>query len=287
MTADRPPGDFGTRLREARERRGISLRQIANATKISVSALEALEKNAISRLPGGIFSRAFVRSYALEVGLDPEETLQEFIAQFPHDSVTVGHPTSEQVEDNEAIESNRRMATTFLRLILVSIPIAGVVMYFGTSGRPVAPPAQAPSVPVAAAPAPRPEPAPAPKASPAAAPAPAPAPPAPAAAPATPVPAPPVPKPAPPSVDHLTIVVSASDPCWVTATVDGEKSERLLMGGQQQTLEVGREALVTFGDAGAVTMTINGADARPLGKAGVAVTRRFDLYNFRSYLARR
>src|SRR5471032_1458611 len=118
--ANRPAGDFGRKLREARERRGVSLRQIANATKISVSVLEALERNDISRLPGGIFSRAFVRSYAVEVGLDPEETIQEFIAQFPHDSVTAGHPTAEQAEDHEAVESNRRMATTFLRLALVS-----------------------------------------------------------------------------------------------------------------------------------------------------------------------
>ena len=88
--ADRPPGDFGRSLREARERRGVSLRQIANATKIGMSALEALERNDISRLPGGIFSRGFVRSYAVEVGLDPEATIQEFIAQFPHDSVTAG-----------------------------------------------------------------------------------------------------------------------------------------------------------------------------------------------------
>src|SRR5881396_4345341 len=91
--------DFGTKMKRARERRGVSLRQIANATKISVAALEALERNDISRLPGGIFSRAFVRSYAIEVGLDPEATIQEFIAQFPHDSVTAGHPTSAQRED--------------------------------------------------------------------------------------------------------------------------------------------------------------------------------------------
>src|SRR5918996_1419911 len=99
MASDRT-SDFGGRLREARERRGISLRQIANATKISVSALEALERNDISRLPGGIFSRAFVRSYAIEVGLDPDETIQDFIAQFPHDSVTAGHPESPQSEDS-------------------------------------------------------------------------------------------------------------------------------------------------------------------------------------------
>src|SRR5436189_2056845 len=92
MSADRTTGGFGAKLRDARERRGVSLRQIANATKISVSALEALERNDISRLPGGIFSRAFVRSYAAEIGVDPEQTVREFLAQFPHDSVTAGSP---------------------------------------------------------------------------------------------------------------------------------------------------------------------------------------------------
>ena len=83
MASEGIPGGFGSRLREARERRGISLRQVANATKISMGALEALERGHVSRLPGGIFSRAFVRSYAIEVGLDPEATIQEFIAQLP------------------------------------------------------------------------------------------------------------------------------------------------------------------------------------------------------------
>src|SRR5215472_5100529 len=132
MAQDRPSGDFGRKLREARERRGISLRQIASATKISVSALEALERNDISRLPGGIFSRAFVRSYAVEVGLDPETTIQEFIAQFPSDAVTAGHPTTDRVEDEEAVESDRRMATTTLRLIVIAVPVAIAVVYFGT-----------------------------------------------------------------------------------------------------------------------------------------------------------
>src|ERR1043166_8684950 len=94
MPSERSASDFGARLRDARERRGVSLRAIAEATKISVAVLEALERNDVSRLPGGIFSRAFVRSYALEVGLDPETTIQEFVAQFPHDSVTAGHQTS-------------------------------------------------------------------------------------------------------------------------------------------------------------------------------------------------
>src|SRR2546428_12213755 len=135
MPSERTSSGFGAKLREARERRGVTLRQIANATKISVGQLEALERNDISKLPGGIFSRAFVRSYAVEVGLDPEATIQDFIAQFPHDSVTVGHPTSAQIEDNEAVESDRRTASTFLRLILVSGPIAALVVYFTASDR--------------------------------------------------------------------------------------------------------------------------------------------------------
>src|SRR5436190_16534005 len=98
MAVDRAPTDFGSKLRDARERRGVSVRDIANATKISAAALDALERNDISKLPGGIFSRAFVRSYAVEVGLDPETTIQEFIAAFPNDSVTVGHPTVHEVE---------------------------------------------------------------------------------------------------------------------------------------------------------------------------------------------
>src|SRR5882724_9178912 len=102
MPPDRISDDFGSRLRDARERRGVSLRQIANATKISMGVLEALERNDISRLPGGIFGRAFVRNYAIEVGLDPEATIEDFITQFPNDSVTAGHPASDRGEDNVA-----------------------------------------------------------------------------------------------------------------------------------------------------------------------------------------
>src|SRR5215831_8701824 len=150
MTAQKSAGDFGRKLRDARERRGLSLRQISNATKISVPTLEALERNDITRLPGGIFSRGVVRSYALEVGLEPESTIDEFMGQFPHDSVTAGHPTTTQIEDHEKVESDRRMATAFLRLVLISVPVAAFVIYFATHGRR----STSPETPQRAAPAP-------------------------------------------------------------------------------------------------------------------------------------
>ena len=286
MAVDRASSDFGGKLREARERRGVSLRQIANATKIAVSVLEALERNDISRLPGGIFGRAFVRSYAIEVGLDPETTIQEFIAQFPNDSVTVGHPASHPVEDHQAVESDRRMAGTFLWLILVSVPVAGAVLYFATAGRRDAP-AEPPSVEVTT---------PAPESRPAVDPPPpssASAPePAPVAAPAvTPtVPARPVtPAPVPATAgDSLTVSITAKGPCWVSATVDGQRMiERLMQPGERSTLEVKREMVLTAGDGGALAVTLNGAAAKPLGKSGEVVTARYTLTNFKNYVQAR
>ena len=160
MSAQKGASGFGDKLRDARERRGLSLRQIANATKISMITLEALERNDIKRRPGGIFSRGVVRSYAIEVGLDPESTIEEFMGQFPHDSVTQGHPTTTQTEDHEAVESDRRMAMTFLRLVLISVPVAAFVIYFATHGRRIEQPAPAHTAPAPAnaKPAPAPEP---------------------------------------------------------------------------------------------------------------------------------
>jgi len=132
--ADRRIGDFGSKLREARERKGVSLREIASATKISVRALEALERNDISHLPGGIFSRSFVRAYAAETGLDPDTTVDDFVRQFPHESVIAGHAASVRVDETED-ESNRRTARVALRLIGVTIPIAAAVLYFGMTSQ--------------------------------------------------------------------------------------------------------------------------------------------------------
>jgi cytoskeletal protein RodZ len=295
MTANGSSGGFGAKLRDARERRGVSLRQIANTTKISISALEALERNDVSRLPGGIFSRAFVRSYAVEVGLDPDIAIQEFIAQFPADS-TSAHSAVDHVEDAISVENERRMAGTVLSLVLISLPIAGAILYYAVVGR-GAPKPDAPPV-AAAAPAPdlnrAAETPPAPTS-------PDPPPPAAAALPAS------LPTAAasaatadtPPAAaasastdatseprgESVTVTLSVKRPCWVSAAVDGERRiERLMQPGEQQTIEVKRELVLTAGDASAIALAFNGAAARPLGKAGEVVTARFNLNNYKDYV---
>ena len=266
MAVERTAGDFGGRLREARERRGISLRQIANATKISVGVLEALERNDISRLPGGIFGRAFVRSYAVEVGLDPERTIQEFIAQFPHDSITAGHPACRQVDTHVSLSDTRPPASAVLAVVTVAILIAGVAVRFdawrilSSYAEPLWT-IQNWRLPALARPE-EPRSAPAVNSAPFRTDAPtragAPNPPAPAAS--LPAPAP-VPEPAATdgSDDRLTVRLSVLRPCWVSATVDGRKAiERLLQIGEEQTINVHREIVLTAADAGALALTLNG-----------------------------
>jgi transcriptional regulator with XRE-family HTH domain len=75
--------NFGAWLREARERAGLSLDDIAASTKLGRGLLTAFERNDLSRWPAGIFRRAFVRSYAGLVGLDPDRTVALFLRAFP------------------------------------------------------------------------------------------------------------------------------------------------------------------------------------------------------------
>jgi len=74
---------FGARLRAERERREITLESISNNTKISVSLLDGLERDDVSRWPSGIFCRSYVRSYAQAVGLDPDAIVREFLGCYP------------------------------------------------------------------------------------------------------------------------------------------------------------------------------------------------------------
>ena len=74
---------FGPVLRAARERRGVTLKQLAAETKLSVELWEALEDSNLSRWPKRVFARSYVRDYAQRVGLDADEVVNEFCRLFP------------------------------------------------------------------------------------------------------------------------------------------------------------------------------------------------------------
>lgn len=253
--------DFGSKLREARERRGISLRQIADSTKISASSLDALERNDISKLPGGIFSRAFVRSYAAAVGLDPEQTVKEFLERFQAEPAPAVPKPTAMTEEESNFESQQRMAGVVLTIVLISIPIVIAILYFSLRSRgaeSVPPPAAVahesppPSLPSAAVPRPA-------DATPAA--------PIVSAANAPPASAAPL--------GVMTVELHPTGACWISATVDGTRVfSRVMQPGEKEILKVRDAAVIEVGDAGAFAFSIDGRPAKPLGDAGQVKTAR-------------
>lgn len=83
---------LGEKLRSAREQRGISISEVAEQTRISPLYLEAIDADNYKTLPGGIFNKGFVRSYAKYVGIDEQEALQDY---------------SRLVAENEPVEEER------------------------------------------------------------------------------------------------------------------------------------------------------------------------------------
>jgi transcriptional regulator with XRE-family HTH domain len=77
------PDSLGARLRAERLRRNVSIASIAESTKILGALLEALEHDDVSRWPSGLYRRAFIRAYAVAIGLDPEPVVREFLERFP------------------------------------------------------------------------------------------------------------------------------------------------------------------------------------------------------------
>jgi cytoskeletal protein RodZ len=252
--------DFGDRLKAAREERGVSLRQIATSTKISMSALEALERGDLSRLPGGIFSRAFVRAYAGEVGLDPEEAVKGFLIEFESTARKAADSTPPEVtaDDREFLERQRRAASV-LRAVLVGFVVlllTAVVYWQVRSAGPL---------PVVE-PGPRSEGAPAgtPRAS--------------AAATSTSLAA---------EDGALLVAIDVSAPCWMQINADKATEpivSRVLNSGEHHEFRAEHELVLQVGSAGVVKWSINGHVAKPLGRVGERVRVSVTHANLKDYL---
>jgi cytoskeleton protein RodZ len=74
--------EFGRELRSERESRGIALDAISDSTKISRRYLAALEQERFEQLPGGVFNKGIVRSYARVVGLDEDFWVGRYIEAY-------------------------------------------------------------------------------------------------------------------------------------------------------------------------------------------------------------
>ncbi len=232
---------FGENLRRERELRGIGLRDIAEATKISVRFLQALESDRLEVLPGGIFRRAFVRQYARYVGLDAERLVAEFV--YAH-----GEEPPEVAPRADA-PSRRGWTPPWGPLAGGLVLLVGGALAFRPAERrsPVAD-----VVPVSSAVASRPDdrvyPPPASLGAPAKA----------QAQPAAAAPS-----------QGLVLTLSAKQTCWVAAEVDGQTVlNRTLNPGETQTLEAHGQIVLSVGNAGGLSFRVNDKAGMPLGRDG-------------------
>jgi cytoskeletal protein RodZ len=125
------PNDFGASLRVAREGRGLTLQDISEVTKISIGVLQALEQNDIARLPGSVYNRSFVRTYAREVGLDPAATVDAFLDAFPEQRPDEIEKPRDEPGGRERVVSQRNIDRTVVSLALILVSVFGFLLFFG------------------------------------------------------------------------------------------------------------------------------------------------------------
>jgi transcriptional regulator with XRE-family HTH domain len=121
---------FGRRLRDQRERHGVSLETIAANTKINASLLAALERGDVSAWPSGIFRRAFVREYARAIGVSPEPIIAEFARLFPEQGTVpaaVTPPPASEFRLTLAIDAPRMTAAALTRVTIALLEVCLVV----------------------------------------------------------------------------------------------------------------------------------------------------------------
>ena len=126
---------FGETLRRERELRQISLREIAEATKINLRYLDALERDDFRHLPGGVFNKGFVRAYAQFIGIDPETMVTAYLDEDRRQQAKVARtaplPQAEPDPDVPAPSLGARVWLTAIVIALILVVLAAGLTALG------------------------------------------------------------------------------------------------------------------------------------------------------------
>lgn len=232
--AENDSASFGTWLRRQREAREISLRDIAERTKIGIRYLEALEEDRLDILPAPVFTKGFLREYARYIGLSPDEAVNHYLSYLgTHGGQEAGDP-KEQVRVRPRQASSGRWTFVFF-LVVTALLLALLVLFSRqVEKRRAAPDSLEERPPIAAPPA-------------------ATAPPPPPSAPAAQQTAP------------LEVNLEFTGECWVERSIDGARRiAENRIEGESLRIEAKNSVVLTLGNAGAVQIQVNG---RPLSLA--------------------
>jgi len=125
---------FGEFLKRHREASGKTLDEISRVTRVSKSYLEAFEANDMDKLPETTFARGFLRSYALEIGMDVEDCLNRF-EQFKRSLIPTQIRDVKRSKQNSFILGDtaqiaKRSPSFFIGLAIFLMFVCGVVFFY-------------------------------------------------------------------------------------------------------------------------------------------------------------
>ena len=109
--------NFGSYLKHERELRGVPLEEISGATKIHIRFLQALEDNQFDELPGEVFIKGYIRSYANIIGSDVEEVLniyKEYVSNNIKNSL-------------DSVTTSNKSDKTFLGFVLIGLIVLALI----------------------------------------------------------------------------------------------------------------------------------------------------------------
>jgi cytoskeleton protein RodZ len=241
---------IGAKLRQERAGRGLTIDDIARNTKIAPRYLQAIEADDFSNFPGLVFTRNFVRQYALALQLDPEPLLAELPAQ-DESTVQLPNPPARRRSSYRSDRRLRSLASSMIWLLIAGGGGLAAYVHFNRSGQPASRQGEAASAPAAA-----PIPAPAAlfvagnpgEASATAS----------ISSAAAPVPALPV-----------EVLLTAHAPAWIEVTADGKKTFMgTLQPNETRQISAAEQVNISTGNAGALTISLNGKTLDSLGTIG-------------------
>ncbi|HJR60158.1 MAG TPA: RodZ domain-containing protein [Vicinamibacterales bacterium] len=240
-------------LRAARERAGLKIEEISARTKIKVALLQAIERGEFEQLPGEFFTRAFLRTYARELRLSPDEIVREYDASRVPVEAAGGVSSFERPPlAPSAASVPRPVRLPFGASVGTVAAVAAVIVVaaFAVTRTNPAQTSEPGTIGTAGVAEPTPPPAPAPAAPP----------------------------------ETLTLEIRPSSQIWVTAMADGKRViYRLLQPGEHVTVEARNEVSFRVGDAGAFDYSINGTPAKPPGAPGEVREFQITRDNYRSF----
>ena len=134
---------FGEQLRAAREAQGITLREVSEQTRITLRHLEAIEADDFKVLPGGVFNRSFIKSYAKYIGFDEAKALQLYQESSREQGTSEENSFSQNqpkvyTDDRTARSPMTNLVLVGGALLLFGLAIYGFVRWFGSSPTPAA-----------------------------------------------------------------------------------------------------------------------------------------------------